>query len=131
MSRARGFTLIELAIVAGLAALLAGLALPSLHQQWLKSRRADAIGSLTRLQHAQERHRQQFGLYAGDARALPGGGRSAEGLYTIELRAAADGYTALAHATGGQSADSDCTTITLTIDAGFARHGPSPRCWNR
>ena len=132
-TRERGFTLIEVSLIAGLGVLMAGIALPAYQHQVVKARRVDGTAVLTRLMMAQEQHRNAHGLYATQLPALRGlaAARSDEGLYTIELQARPDGYTALAHATGPQSIDRDCATLTLTVDEGFASHGPDAKCWGR
>jgi type IV pilus assembly protein PilE len=134
--RGAGFTLVEVAVVLALAALLASAALPSFEAQLQKSRRADAVAALTRVQWAQEQFRAHHGLYAQQLSQLQGagGGVSAEGLYAIELRAVGPtGYVAAARALADrvQSADRACREITLGVHDGQASHGPTARCWNR
>lgn len=133
--RAAGFTLVEVAIVLAMLALLAGAALPALQSQLLKSRRSDAVASLMRVQWAQEQYRAHHGLYASQLAQLTGqGGTSAEGLYAIDLRAVGpNGYLVAARARpdGSQRGDRECTEITLGVHEGLAQPGPSARCWNR
>lgn len=59
----RGFTLIELMIVAIVIAVLAAIALPSFMDQVRKSRRSDAITTIARIQQAQERWRANNPTY--------------------------------------------------------------------
>lgn len=132
--RAHGFTLIELAIVLAVSALLAGLAWPAMQSRWIAVRRLDATHSLERLQWAQARHRAVHGLYGRELAALDVPALSAEGLYRIELReATGDGYLAVARVRAGsaQAADSACSEITLRVEQGFATPGPDRHCWNR
>ena len=68
--RARGFTLTEVLIACAVAALLAAVALPSFRGQLLKAHRTDAVGSLMRLQMAQEKLRSNSGLYSDDLARL-------------------------------------------------------------
>jgi type IV pilus assembly protein PilE len=131
-----GFTLVELAVVLALAALLAGATLPAYRAQVAKSRRADAVTALTRVQWAQEQYRAHHGLYAGQLAALRGAGSadSAEGFYRIELRAVGPtGYVAaaVARADRGQAADRDCPELTVAVHDSFASFGPAARCWIR
>ncbi|MCB1997131.1 MAG: prepilin-type N-terminal cleavage/methylation domain-containing protein [Burkholderiaceae bacterium] len=134
MRTASGFTLIEIAIVLAVTALLATFALPAMERRMTAARRADATVALERVQLAQERHRALHGLYSADASALGISLRSPEGLYTLELRTeTADSYAAVALPSEGsaQRDDVECTEISLQVIQGFATPGPSRRCWNR
>ncbi len=133
MRRRAGFTLVELAVALAALALLAGLALPTWRAQQLRAARLDGVDALTRLQAAQERHRQQHGLYAPDLDALPGAPRhSVQGHYRLALALdGPDGYTARAIAQGRQAADGDCPALTLQVVQGFATQGPAAPCWFR
>ncbi|MBK1690389.1 type IV pilin protein [Rubrivivax gelatinosus] len=131
---ARGFSLIELMSACTIAAVVAGLALPSWQGSLLKSRRADAVQALTRLQAAQEQYRGNHGHYAATLETLRLGPRSEAGHYTLMLERESDGryHAAAAPAPGGaQQADHDCAPLTLAVDSGFVRPGPTRRCWNR
>ncbi len=131
---ARGFTLVELAVVCALAGVLAALAWPNLQPQLARAGRADAVQALTQVQQAQARHHALHGLYAHDLRALgaPGTGSSPQGLYSLVLdEAGGDSYHASAVARPGspQAGDRDCARLTLAVQRGFATLGPSVRCW--
>lgn len=133
--RTAGFTLVELTVVLAIVALLATIAWPSWQTQLQRSRRADAVAALLRLQMAQEQHRAHHGLYATQLAALGGAGvpRSAEGWYQIELAdAGGDRYEARARALPGSpaAADAECPLLSLQVREGLAAHAPSPRCWN-
>ena len=132
-STARGFTLVELMIAATVAALLAGLAWPSLRDTLLRSRRVDATTALQRLQLAQERFRAAQGGYAVRLDLLPGSGpRSADGHYQLSLRAdGPDRYLAHATAIGLQASDAGCELLTLRVDGAITEQLPSARCWLR
>src|SRR5882724_9298948 len=82
---ARGFTLIELMIVVAVVAILAVVALPAYQDSMRKSRRADAIAALTRLQLLQERHRGANPAYASVVASMPGSpsATSPEQHYTV------------------------------------------------
>ncbi len=131
-----GFTLVELCIVLALAGVLASIAWPSLQSQLQRSRRADAVTALMRVQLAQESHRALHGLYATQLGALVGASspRSPEGLYDIEL--GGDGATrfearAIARAGGLAAGDTACASLRLQVNDGLAAFAPSLRCWNR
>jgi type IV pilus assembly protein PilE len=133
---ARGLTLVELTVVVALAGILAAIAIPSYLSHLAAARRADAVTALTRLQVAQEQHRAIHGLYAGELSALRGAvaGRSAQGLYRIELQPdGGDAYTAraVALADAAQAGDGACAALTLQVRSGIAQAGPSARCWGR
>jgi len=133
--RAAGFTLVEVTIAATVAAVLASIALPSYRSQQLRAGRADAVAALTRLQAAQEQHRGLHGLYASRLGSLRGvAATSPQGRYGVALvSVGAEGYraTATALAGGPQADDRDCAELTLEVERGFARSGPSARCWQR
>src|ERR1044071_4044300 len=67
----RGFTLIELMIVVAVMAVIALVAVPSYQDTVRKSRRADAMVGLTRLQQLQERYRGQNPAYASAVASMP------------------------------------------------------------
>jgi len=133
--RAGGFTLVEVTIAATVAAVLASIALPSYRSQQLRAGRVDAVAALTRLQAAQEQHRGLHGLYASQLRSLRGvAATSPQGRYGVVLASvSAEGYRATATALpdGPQAADHDCAELTLDVERGFTRSGPSARCWQR
>jgi type IV pilus assembly protein PilE len=130
-----GFTLVELCVVLAVTGVLASIAWPTYQSQLQRSRRADAVAALTRLQFEQEKHRAQHGLYAAQLSALVGSatGRSSEGLYDIELRGGGDRYEAraIARADTMVAGDAGCTVLSVQVRDGLVDIAPSPRCWNR
>ena len=133
--RHHGFTLVELCVTLAITCLLTAIAWPALQSQLQRSRRADAVAALMRLQLAQESYRAQHGLYATQLAVLNGAsaGRSREGLYDIELQG--DGpnrYEARARARPGSvvASDSACALMSLQVREGLAEFAPSKRCWN-
>lgn len=134
-SPAPGFTLVELCVVLCVAGVLASIAWPSYQSQLQRSRRADAVAALLRLQFEQERHRAQHGLYASQLGVLGGAAapRSPEGLYDIELQGGGDRYEARAIARADMAAarDTGCSALSLQVREGLADFAPSARCWNR
>jgi type IV pilus assembly protein PilE len=132
--RTSGFTLTELLIACAVVALLAAVALPSFRAPLLKAHRTDGVSTLMRLQAAQERLRGSSGLYSDDLRRLHLPERSEEGLYALAVELTGpDSYRASASVVPGtlQEADHECAQITLEVNNGFAKTGPSSRCWNR
>lgn len=132
--RHRGFTLIEVAIVAAVAALLVAVAWPSQKAQLQRARRADAVAALTRVHVAQEQYRAHHGLYAPTLAVLVGAAspRSPEGHYDIAIETVdGESVRVAAAARGAQAGDGECARLTLALNQGLADHGPSARCWNR
>ncbi len=134
--RKPGFTLVELCVVLAVAGVLASIAWPSFQAPLQRSRRADAVAALMRVQMAQESYRAHHGLYAAQLPGLQGASspRSREGLYDIEL--VGDGpnrYEARAVARAGSvvAGDTACAVMSVTVREGVAEFMPSARCWNR
>lgn len=135
-SLARGFTLVEMAVVCGLALVLSMLAWPTWQQHLLRAGRGDAVEALMRLELAQARHRMLHGLYASELAALQGVPQplSTQGRYRVALETTdAEGWRASATAVAGspQAADAACLQLTVEVRQGFTSVGPSARCWNR
>jgi type IV pilus assembly protein PilE len=130
-----GFTLVELAVVAVLASLLAAITVPVWAAHLQRARRADAVAALTRVQLAQAQHHSHNGLYAWQLVMLKGttSGVSQAGHYDIRLDSvSADGYTATARARDDsvQKHDDECRELRLLVRGGMVTHEPSRRCWN-
>ena len=134
--RSRGFSMVEVAVATAIVGTLVTLALPSHREQLMRARRLDAVAALTRLQFAQERHRERTGRYTPELAALTGAAsaRSPEGLYELSVHDADAGAVTLSARPGSgspQAADRECAEITLRLNQGLADVGPSQRCWNR
>lgn len=147
--RSGGFTLIELMIVVTTVSIIALIAVPSYQDSIRKSRRADAIAGLTRLQQLQERYRGEHPAYASAVASMPGPPSSAspEGYYTLAVDAAntnSGRYTMTATATAGgvQVPDVKCRVLRVTMDGGTLDYSSfdaggvedtakTNRCWVR
>jgi type IV pilus assembly protein PilE len=129
----RGFTLIELMIVTVVVAILAAVALPSFFDSVRKSRRADAVAALAKVQQAQERWRANNTAYTTSLTDLKVDSASDDGYYAVAITSAnAGGYVATATATGSQSSDTACGTFTITVTATDAAGNKTPNpCWSR
>jgi type IV pilus assembly protein PilE len=119
----RGFTLIELMIVLAAVGVLALIAFPSYMDSVRKSRRADAMAGLTRLQQLQERYRGNQPAYAATVASLPGppSSESPERHYTLAVDAfdsASYTLSATAKSSSPQYADTKCRRITVTMSNG-------------
>jgi type IV pilus assembly protein PilE len=136
-----GFTLIELMIVVTVVSLLALIGYPMFVDQVQKSRRAEAIAALNRIAQAQERWRANNPTYSNSlavgALNVPNPG---SGYYTLsvatDVATAGKRYVATATAAGAQAADSRCTSLVMTMDAGNFSYtstgsAPAAKCWNR
>ncbi|MEK8050465.1 type IV pilin protein [Ideonella sp. DXS22W] len=129
----RGFTLVELAIVLAVIALLAAVAWPSYNASVRKSRRVDAYEAVLRIQQAQERWRGLQPSYTAALSDLSQSANSPAGYYTLALSAASEtAYTITATAVSGrsQASDTGCTALTVTVTRGQAVNG-QPDCWSR
>jgi type IV pilus assembly protein PilE len=131
--RRGGFSMLEVMVVVAVAAVLAAVVLPSYQASQLRAGRMDAVDALTRVQVAQEQFRGMHGLYSTEFGALRGtAADSPQGRYRITLALTGpEGYVATATAQGPQAKDPDCATLTLEVERGYPREGPSTRCWPR
>ncbi|MCH7881767.1 MAG: type IV pilin protein [Proteobacteria bacterium] len=136
MTGTRGFTLIELMIVVVIIGLLFGIAIPSYQSSVLRAHRADAQGTLLDISAREERFLAQNNTYTTDISAATGLNlgttTSAEGYYNLSVAACAGGtiaicYLVTATATGGQTNDTDCLTITYSSTG--VRSGTTGNCW--
>ncbi|RUO47626.1 type IV pilin protein [Pseudidiomarina aquimaris] len=120
-----GMTLIELMIVVVIIGIIAGIAYPNFVDYVREARRADAMGQLLTLQMAQEEYRLKNTSYA-DIATL--GITLSSDYYTFSVsNVGAETYTLTATATGGQTNDTGCTTITLNQND---QKSPA-ECWER
>ena len=140
---ASGFTLIEVMIVVAIVAIIATIALPSYQDSVRKSRRADAVLALQRIQIEQEKFRAECPNYASNVagtrtcseRGLALSASSSDGYYTLNLLSvvnAATQYTATATAVSGtsQASDNGCTELTLAVTGLTLTRTPA-ECWTR
>ena len=123
--RSRGFTLVELAVVVAMVAILAAIALPAYNEQVRTSRRAAAQATLTETAQCLERFNTSNGTYVGaDARCAPTNTDSYGFVVNILNRNA---FLLTANPIGGQSSDR-CGDLGLN-QAGQKTHSAGTDCW--
>lgn len=144
----RGFTLIELLVAMAIAAVLAAIAYPSFMAAIYKSRRADGIAAVMRIQQAQERWRSNHSAYTTDASVnglnVPLVSPDKHYALSISLPAAANGnaYEITATAQGMQAKDTKCQSLTVSMPSTGAlvysssngvtsNTGANDPCWAR
>lgn len=140
-SRKSGFTFVEIVVVLVIISVLLGIAIPGYRSIILKNGRVEARSALTALALQQERLRSNCAYYASSIGTADicgeGSGKTKVAFrtttesnrYTLSLKTTGDyDYLLLATATGPQAGDSDCSTISLTLDKGTQTRSP-PQCW--
>jgi type IV pilus assembly protein PilE len=147
VTRAWGFTLIEMMVVVAIIAVVAAVAMPSYLSQVRASNRSTAIATLSQIQQAQERWRANCPCYAGSLTAANSGcpatvcaNTSGLGLsvnnarYTFAMSVAPAASTpnvysvtatAIASQVGDRAAGASCNTLTVAINNGSATNTPA------
>ena len=131
--RMRGMTLIELMVVVAIVAILSTLAVGSYRRYVLRANRTDATSALLRIQVAEEKFFLQNNVYTIDlsAAGLNVPSPTPNGFYTLAVTGApiATSFQATATATGAQTQDTSCQTLTID-DQGRRNSAPSTTdCW--
>jgi len=134
----QGFTLIESALSIALLAILLGIALPSIEQQWLRTRRQDAHNALEQLHLRQLQWRGLHTQYASTLSDLAWPhSTSAAGHYTLLVQNAnAQSFELQASAVGLQARDAPCLVMRLSLAAdgvvqrtSTLQNTDKGRCW--
>jgi type IV pilus assembly protein PilE len=120
-TRSRGVTLIELAIVVVVLAIIVAIAVPSYRLHVLRAQRSDARAALLRIQAEQEKFLVQHGRYTANLESAPAAGglglaaASDRGLYSLRVDLTANGYVARATAApmASSARDTHCSVFTL------------------
>lgn len=117
----RGLTLIELAVVMAIVAILAAVAYPAFQDSVRKGRRSDAMSALAQLMQAQERFRSNSAEYAKTLTALGQSSTSPQGYYTLSIVSAdTTTYELKATVVSGkpQAQDTQCAVMVARMDRG-------------
>jgi type IV pilus assembly protein PilE len=123
-------TLIELITVVTIVAILSTIALTSYRSSALRANRAEGTAALLKVQAAQEKFYLNEQDYADNLTDLKMPALTERGLYQIQLsNVTATGYRATARAAGGQTADSECATLTIDETGRRTPDPASSRCW--
>lgn len=133
MKKFFGFTLIEISIALIIVAVLTAIATVTYVSQVRKSRRVDAINTITSISLAEERYRSTNTLYGTLAQVWDGVSASAEGFYTLSItNVTGTTYTITATATGNQANDIEgstaCSSLALAMSSGTVTKTPAA-CW--
>ena len=144
MNYQKGFTLIEVMIVAAIIAILASVAYPSYQDSVIKTKRAEARTALMQIMQQQERYYSQNNKYIEFSKANPNNfkwysGESAAGSsYEIDAVACTDDTITncvLLTATPGTTnvsagyADTKCGNLMLTSTGVKSASGTATNCW--
>jgi type IV pilus assembly protein PilE len=131
-SGSRGFTLVELAIVVVVVAILGAVAYPLFIDSIRKGRRSEAMSALAALQQAQERWRSSNPAYTATLSSLNvPGTTSPGGYYTLSVSGHTDvGYTAVAVAVSSKSQahDGTCAVLGVRVLRGNISYGSCSGC---
>ena len=139
----RGFTLVEVVVVAAIVAILLAIAVPTYSDIMRSARRADAMAALLEIQLAQEKWRANNVTYTTVLANLGmSSGKSPDGYYDIVFNAAATATTFTASASAPDSSpqdNDDCGMFTVNQN-GLDTSGTykdensnyaDARCWKR
>ena len=146
--KSRGFTLIELMVVAAIVAVLAAIGYPTYLNHVRKTARAEAKVRLLQVAQLQERYFTERNTYVTDIGPLLGLGvgatvyssstNDAGSKYQITAAPGATGviatsYTLAAVPQGSQTGDTDCMTLLLQHTGKkeiYMGSSTATKCWN-
>ena len=143
--KSRGFTLIELMVVAAIVAVLAAIGYPTYLNHVRKTARAEAKVRLLQVAQLQERYFTEQNTYTLNIAGLLGvtgtvyssSTNDAGSKYQITVAAGASGiatsYTLAAVPQGSQTADTDCGTLLLQHTGKkeiYMGSSTATKCWN-
>lgn len=132
MTRARGFTLIELMIVVAVIAILTAIAYPVYTKYIYRSRRSDAYAGLNQGQAVLERCYAQYFSYSPPASlgTCPAVSQtSPEGYYSIAPAVTSSTYTLTATPVGPQVNDTNCPSFSISQGGQKTPNPQTSKCW--
>ena len=129
----QGFTLIELMMVIGIIGIIVAVASSSYSSSVIAAKRTDARKALQETATTLEKCKATYGVYNSGCSVGAASIVSPEGLYSIAfttLTASQFTLTATPATGSSQSADTDCTSLTLTNLGQQGGGGDAPSvCW--
>lgn len=141
-SKAQGFTLIELIITLVIVAILTTMAVPSYTNYVTNARRTDGQIALIDMANRMEKHVTTYNTYPSTISAtgtsnlanMLASTASAQGYYNLSIKASdSSTYTIEATATGKQTKDTACASLTLNQlgvkGIGSSATGTADECW--
>ena len=136
MTRARGFSLIELMIVVAIIAIIAAFAIPAYGRYAYRAHRADGQGLLLNIATAEERYYSTFNKYGSltdigySASPVASDKQYYSGTVSIPAGSSSQSFVATATPVGAQVGDDAwCGALTLN-NAGVKTPGPASAASN-
>jgi type IV pilus assembly protein PilE len=131
--RSRGFTFLELMITVAIIAILAVIASNIYLSQVQKSRRADAMDTISAITLAEERYRSTNSTYGTLAQVWASVTATPGGYYTVAItNTSATSYTVTATGVGTQASDAEngtsCSALVFAVSNGTVTTTPAV-CW--
>ena len=115
-NKQKGFSLIEMLVVIAIMGLLAAIAVPIYSSYRIKSNRSAGKVALVNAAQQMERYFTENNTYSGATAGTTFSSTSENGLYQISFtqnEPTATTYTIQAVAVGAQTADTNCTPLTI------------------
>lgn len=129
-SSQRGITLIELLTVVAIVAILGTIALSSYRGSVIRANRAEGTATLLRVQAAQEKYLLSAQEYTNNLAQLGINASTERDLYGIKVVLTdTGGYTVTATAKNGQTADTECDTLTIDETGKRTPNPATTQCW--
>ncbi len=110
----KAFSLIELMIVIAIIAILSGISVGNYSGNVRENIRSEASAQLLMIQANYEVYYQQNNSYPASNTLPPSASIPSTAHYTYSSTVTSTGYTITATATGNQTADTGCTTLSLS-----------------